>query len=96
MSTKKKAKQSTEAVMRASLAKTGAISLNLTVRLKDPTKKGQYGHYRGASLVVQATSVDDAKKFATAMRDAGIKLARSMGLHTPGLVFVEAGEVAEG
>jgi len=74
-------------LMEWGLAQTGRISLCLTMRLKNP-KTGQWGHYSGGSLTVQTTSVANAKEFVEKLREAGIRLAREMGLTLPGVIVV--------
>jgi hypothetical protein len=84
-----KPNQSTDKIMRALIKKHGHIALSLTIRLKDP-KTGQYGHYRGGSVNVQADNPEDAIAFAENLKKHAIKTARDMGLTLPGLVVVDA------
>lgn len=80
--------QTNEQVMRALVKKYGHIAISLTIRLKDP-KTGQYGHYRGGSVNVQAGNPEDAIAFAENLKKHAIKTAHDSGLVLPGLVVVD-------
>lgn len=74
--------------MEASLAQEGFISLSMTIRLRNG-ETGQWGQYTGVSLQVQTQTVAAAQEFTQKLREAGIRIAREMGLAIPGVIFMD-------